>query len=498
MRDGYIEEFVRTWSDNRNVQIDLAQPLYAAGRRGIRRRSCGRDDRVRVVDDAARAARAFPKLQMPRQLLDAYLEPPASPDDCIFAQTTDCVSADLQTRITPCQFGGTPDCANCGCMASAGLAAVGRHRLGGFVPIDALFAGSLRIGRTIAGGAIERGLNARADVLVAEALVKLRLAHRAGRLRRRAADHQRPPLRAQVRRQLFDRAQAGAVDRGHVAQPQDDDRRQRVGLRRRCRAACRSLRTGTARGCGRSRRSPESTLSCRMCGRPASMYSGVTRDTVVVRLTRRMNSSAAITMPTSTATVRSASTVSSERHQPDQDVGVGLLPDLARSRATRPCSRRRRTGSRPAPAAARRRRSGAPNSSTPSSVSAWIIPATGERAPERMLVAVRASAPVAGKPPNSGETMLATPCANSSVFGIVAIAAHAIGDHRRQQRFDRAEHRDRERRREQRQDQLRAGTSGTWKCGSPDGNAAEARSDRRDVESEQRSPRAVPANSATM
>jgi hypothetical protein len=87
---------------------------------------------------------------MPRQLLDAYLEPPASPEDCIFAQTTDCVSADLKTRITPCQFGGTPDCANCGCMASAGLAAVGRHRLGGVVPIDALFAGSLRVGRAIA------------------------------------------------------------------------------------------------------------------------------------------------------------------------------------------------------------------------------------------------------------------------------------------------------------------------------------------------------------
>ncbi len=91
----------------------------------------------------------FPKLQMPEPLLDAYLEPPSSPDDCIFAQTTECLSADLRTRITPCQFGGTPDCANCGCMASAGLAAVGRHRLGGVVPIDALFAGSLRIGRAI-------------------------------------------------------------------------------------------------------------------------------------------------------------------------------------------------------------------------------------------------------------------------------------------------------------------------------------------------------------
>ncbi len=33
-----------------------------------------------------------------------------------------------------------------------------------------------------------------------------------------------------------------------------------------------------------------------------------------------------------------------------------------------------------------------------------------------MFVAVRAIAPVAGMPPNSGDTMLATPCATSSMF----------------------------------------------------------------------------------
>ena len=46
------------------------------------------------------------------------------------------------------------------------------------------------------------------------------------------------------------------------------------------------------------------------------------------------------------------------------------------------------------------------------------MPATGVLAPERMLVAVRAMAPVAGRPPNSGEAMLAMPCANSSTFGL--------------------------------------------------------------------------------
>jgi hypothetical protein len=34
-------------------------------------------------------------------------------------------------------------------MASAGLAAVGRHRLGGLIPIDSLFDGSIRVGDRI-------------------------------------------------------------------------------------------------------------------------------------------------------------------------------------------------------------------------------------------------------------------------------------------------------------------------------------------------------------
>jgi MoaA/NifB/PqqE/SkfB family radical SAM enzyme len=149
MRDGYIEEFVRLWSGNRNVK-SIWLSLYTPQVDEESEEKLRPEDRARVVDTLRRLRPSFPKLQMPTQLLDAYLEPPESPEDCIFAQTTECVSADLQTRITPCQFGGTPDCANCGCMASAGLAAVGRHRLGGVVPIDALFAGSLRIGRTIA------------------------------------------------------------------------------------------------------------------------------------------------------------------------------------------------------------------------------------------------------------------------------------------------------------------------------------------------------------
>jgi hypothetical protein len=82
-------------------------------------------------------------------MLNVYAKPPESPDECIFAQTTECFSSDLDHRITPCQFGGNPDCRNCGCIASAGLEAIGRHRLWGFIPVGQIFNRSLRVGQEI-------------------------------------------------------------------------------------------------------------------------------------------------------------------------------------------------------------------------------------------------------------------------------------------------------------------------------------------------------------
>jgi hypothetical protein len=82
-------------------------------------------------------------------MLNVYANPPSSPEECIFAQTTECLSADLERRITPCQFGGEPDCTNCGCIASAGLEAIGRHRLPGGLKVQRLFYASLAVGRAV-------------------------------------------------------------------------------------------------------------------------------------------------------------------------------------------------------------------------------------------------------------------------------------------------------------------------------------------------------------
>jgi hypothetical protein len=123
--------------------------LYTPQKGEISTERLTREDRSRVVADLGRLRLTYPKLQMVEGMLRVYERPPASPEECIFAQTTECVSSDLDKKIVPCQFGGNPDCANCGCIASAGLEAIARHRLWGFVPVGKIFYGSVRVGQAM-------------------------------------------------------------------------------------------------------------------------------------------------------------------------------------------------------------------------------------------------------------------------------------------------------------------------------------------------------------
>jgi len=144
-RAGYLEEFIRFWSsrvETDKIWVSLYTPQL--GETSAERLS--RADRERVVGDLLALRLRYSKLRMPEGLIEAYANPPQSPEECVFAQTTSTISADLTTRITPCQFGGAPDCTNCGCIASAGLAAVARHRILGFIPIGPIFSGSMKVG----------------------------------------------------------------------------------------------------------------------------------------------------------------------------------------------------------------------------------------------------------------------------------------------------------------------------------------------------------------
>jgi MoaA/NifB/PqqE/SkfB family radical SAM enzyme len=147
-REGYLAEFVRTWSENPHTRW-IWVSLYTPQKGEISAERLTRTDRARVVADLQELRVKYRKLQMVDGMLKVYETPPATPDDCIFAQTTECFASDLEKRIAPCQFGGNPDCANCGCIASAGLEAIGRHQLWGFVPVGKIFYGSLRVGRAV-------------------------------------------------------------------------------------------------------------------------------------------------------------------------------------------------------------------------------------------------------------------------------------------------------------------------------------------------------------
>ena len=147
-RPGYLEEFTRFWSaqgETKRIWFSLFTPQQGA----IAPEILTPDQRRRVIEELMDLRERYPVIDMHPRMIEEFRNPPASPKDCIFAQTTLTFSADLKTKITPCQFGGTPDCSQCGCIASMGLAAVGHYRVLPGVTAGNLFALSALVGNGV-------------------------------------------------------------------------------------------------------------------------------------------------------------------------------------------------------------------------------------------------------------------------------------------------------------------------------------------------------------
>jgi MoaA/NifB/PqqE/SkfB family radical SAM enzyme len=145
-RHGYLEEFLAFWSANpaiKKIWFSLFTPQRGAKDIEI----LSSEQRSTVMNELRRLRPLFPKLDMHDIVIDEIATPPSSPAECIFARTTETISADLTTQITPCQFGGDPDCSQCGCIASMGLAAVGHHKVVGTLTAGHLFMASDRFGK---------------------------------------------------------------------------------------------------------------------------------------------------------------------------------------------------------------------------------------------------------------------------------------------------------------------------------------------------------------
>lgn len=145
-RPDYLQEFLEFWTPRaeiRKVWFSLFTPQKGDELPEMLRP----EERERAIADMLRLTKQFPKLDMPEGMIRQFATPPQKPDECVFALTTQTLSADLKTKIVPCQFGGNPDCSSCGCIASMGLAAVASHKLGGVIPVGAIFRASIKIGR---------------------------------------------------------------------------------------------------------------------------------------------------------------------------------------------------------------------------------------------------------------------------------------------------------------------------------------------------------------
>ena len=148
-REGYLNDFLQFWTprpESRRVWFSLFTPQRGDEAPEI----LTPDERRQAIADMLLLRKIYPKLDMPEPMIREFARPPQSPGECVFAQTTRTLSADLKTKIAPCQFGGDPDCASCGCAASMGVAAIANHKLGGVIPIGAIFRASVRIGQAFA------------------------------------------------------------------------------------------------------------------------------------------------------------------------------------------------------------------------------------------------------------------------------------------------------------------------------------------------------------
>jgi len=147
-RDDYLEEFMTFWADRpeiESIQVSFYTPQI--GENSVEMLTP--EMRRRAAAELGRLREWIPKIRVNPAILDAFLSPPSSPQECVFARVTKTVSADLKTVVEPCQLGGNPDCSQCGCLGSMGLHAVANYPLPLGFRIRPVFNASDAIGRTM-------------------------------------------------------------------------------------------------------------------------------------------------------------------------------------------------------------------------------------------------------------------------------------------------------------------------------------------------------------
>ena len=106
-RPGYLREFLEFWTPRdevRRVWFSLFTPQIGDDLPEMLQKH----ERAQAIADMLELRRQFPKLDMPEPMIRQFASPPRSPGDCVFARTTQTLSADLKTRIVPASSAAMP------------------------------------------------------------------------------------------------------------------------------------------------------------------------------------------------------------------------------------------------------------------------------------------------------------------------------------------------------------------------------------------------------
>jgi MoaA/NifB/PqqE/SkfB family radical SAM enzyme len=144
-RPSYLEEYVAFW--NARAEVDhIWVSLYSPqiGEESTERLTP--ENREFIARELPRLRHAYPKLLLPEGMARAFVNPPKNPDDCLFSKMSMNYSADLQTHVEPCVFGGTPDCSQCGCSISSALHWIKDVPIAGPLKVGHMVRGSLSVG----------------------------------------------------------------------------------------------------------------------------------------------------------------------------------------------------------------------------------------------------------------------------------------------------------------------------------------------------------------
>ncbi len=145
---GYLDRYLQFWNARAEVnRIWVSVYTPQAGEQSAERLTA--ENRRALYDYFRSTGNRYPKLTMHKGLLDAFIAPPQNPAGCLFSKLSVNYTADLRTRVEPCVFGGSPDCAECGCSMSMGMHWLGQIKIAGGIRAHHLIEHSLAIGRTV-------------------------------------------------------------------------------------------------------------------------------------------------------------------------------------------------------------------------------------------------------------------------------------------------------------------------------------------------------------